>query len=162
MVNLGLKIFYLRTRERRLSQQAVADALGIRQATLSHVERGTSLPSAALMVELCRFYDVTPTYLLDADRGVIPRPTERWSSRDALVTTGMWIEARSEDLRPGADGTVLCPCRPGQRFFDDEAAGGVLRLAPSDTETDGERALVDRLQAELQAHPKRRHRVGGS
>ena len=51
MTRIGLKIFYLRTREQRLSQAQLAKALGIRQATLSHVEQGISLPSCTLLLQ---------------------------------------------------------------------------------------------------------------
>ncbi len=37
VARIGAKLYYLRTRERRLSQQQAADGLGIRQATLSHL-----------------------------------------------------------------------------------------------------------------------------
>src|SRR5690606_24196595 len=56
VAKLGLKVFYLRTREKRWSQQQVADALGVRQATLSHIEQGRSLPNCALLRALCEFF----------------------------------------------------------------------------------------------------------
>ena len=134
MARLGLKLFYLRTRERGLSQRQVADAVGVRQATLSHIEQGVSQPNSALLVQLCRFLDVTPTFLLDDERGILPRTAERWQNRDALVTTGDWIELPRDALAETPDGRLLCPIRAGEAFFDDEAVvrgwSGFGTLAP--------------------------------
>lgn len=166
MARLGLKIFYLRTRERKLSQQAVADSMGVRQATLSNIEQGVSLPSAPLLLELCKFYDVTPTFLVDEDRGVVPLPSERWRLRDALVTVGMWVEASSDEVVRLEDGKLLCPLRPGESFYDDEARHAREKSgrgksqrelkALFDTREDEERSLVRALNGELRTHPRRR------
>ena len=112
MARIGLKIFYLRTRVRQLSQQKMADAIGIRQATLSNIEQGISQPTTPLLLELCKYFDVTPTYLVDDARGVQPLPSERWSQRNALVAVGMWIEAPRVDVVDRGDGNVLCPLLP--------------------------------------------------
>lgn len=162
MARLGLKVFYLRTRERGLSQQAVADALGVRQATLSHIEQGQSQPSAALLVELCRYYDVTPTFLLDEERGVMPLLTERWRLRDALVTTGMWVEVAADSADPIDDQTLLCPMLPGSSFYDEEAAALRRRGAREELASRAkarqatEEQLAEELTQELRVHPRRR------
>ncbi|MHC5062503.1 MAG: helix-turn-helix domain-containing protein [Planctomycetota bacterium] len=166
MARLGLKLFYLRTRERKLSQQGVADRLGVRQATLSQIERGKVLPSCALLGELCRFFDVTPTFLLDEERGVLPLPTERWALRNALVSVGMWVEVDPETLVEGREGRKLAPMLEGGEFFD-EAAADVLRKAngrPAEKEIAAQRRalaaeeseLTRELEGELQQHPRRR------
>ena len=121
MARIGLKIFYLRTRVRQLSQQKMADAIGIRQATLSNIEQGISQPTTPLLLELCKYFDVTPTYLVDDARGVQPLPSERWSQRNALVAVGMWIEAPRVDVVDLGDGNVLCPLLPKEAFYDEEA-----------------------------------------
>lgn len=122
MASLALKLYYLRTRERGLSQDAVANAVGIRQATLSHIEQGLSQPSCEVLLALCRYYDVTPTWLLDEERGLVPLPTERWRNRNALVTVGMWVESPEDSLVPASDGKVLTPLLPSEAFYDQEAA----------------------------------------
>ena len=162
MARLGLKIFYLRTRERQMSQQALADALGIRQATVSQIEQGVAGPSCPLLLELCKFFDVTPTFLLEDERGVIPLPSERWSMRQALVTVGMWIEAPADAVLRTGDGKVLCPLLPGESFYDDEA----MRVRVQQRDAVAANAKMDRrqeelhmaraLQGELRAHPLRR------
>ena len=166
MARLGLKIFYLRTRERALSQQAVADAMGVRQATLSNIEQGVSLPSTPLLLELCKFYDVTPTFLIDEARGVVPLPTERWRLRDGLVTVGMWVEVSQNDVVELADGKFLCPLQSGESFYDDEAREAREKAGRNssqrelkalfDSREQVERALVRALHGELRAHPRRR------
>lgn len=168
MARLGLKVFYLRTREQKLSQQAVADAMNVRQATLSNIERGLSLPSVPLLVELSRFYDVTPTFLIDEERGVIPVASERWALRDALATVGMWVEAPRDSLVELPDGKLLCPLDSGEAFYDDDAkavreqcgADGGYREVELHVETrrNEEEALVSTLDAELNTHPRRRGR----
>jgi transcriptional regulator with XRE-family HTH domain len=168
VARLGLKVFYLRTRERCLSQQAVADALGVRQATLSNIERGVSMPSAPLLLELCRFYDVTPTYLIDEARGVVPLVSERWSLRDALATVGMWVEASRDSIVELEDGKLLCPLESGETFYDEDARvvrqqNGQARARESmeallEERRKQEEELIRILDEELQTHPRRRGR----
>jgi transcriptional regulator with XRE-family HTH domain len=164
---LNVKLFYLRTREKRVSQQAVADALDVRQATVSHLERGQSAPNSALLLDLCRYYDVTPTWLLDDERDIPPLPTERWSLRNALLTVGMWIEAPAKAVVRLKGGGVLCPLLPDAAFFDDEAAR-IRRDGKSDralrtalTNLAAQRAelqasLLAELEAEQARHPSQR------
>jgi transcriptional regulator with XRE-family HTH domain len=169
LARIGLKLFFLRTREREQSQQQVADALGIRQATLSHIEQGRSLPACELLLTLARFYDVTPTFLLDDGRGVLPLPSERWRNRNALATTGMWVEAPRDRIVSTRDGKALCPLLPGEAFYDDDAAqlrAGERGVAGVQQEVASaqaarhalEQELVRALQGELRAHPQRRRR----
>ncbi|MHC4077947.1 MAG: helix-turn-helix domain-containing protein [Planctomycetota bacterium] len=167
MTRIGLKIFYLRTREQQLSQQQLSKVLGIRQATLSHVEQGTSLPSCTLLLQLCKHFDVTPTYLLDDERDVVPLPTERWGLRNALVTVGMWIEAPEDAVVETADGKLLCPLQPREAFYDQEAMA--LRVEKGERargraavsrlrrrRRDASQELAIELKRELRTHPRRR------
>jgi transcriptional regulator with XRE-family HTH domain len=169
LARLGLKLFYLRTREKRVSQQDAADAIGIRQATLSQVERGRSSPNCALLLELCRFYDVTPTFLLDDERGPEPLPSERWSVRNALVTVGMWVEAPRSAVVAASEDKVLCPLLPGESFYDTEAAelrraAASQRAVERDLKSLSQRRRRDEartiraLDQELQLHPRQRGR----
>lgn len=150
MTNLNLKLYYLRTREKRMSQQAVADALGVRQATLSHLERGQSSPTSALLLMLCRHYDVTPTWLLDDERDIPPLPTERWRARNGLVTAGMWVEVPAGAVVQLDSAAVLCPLVAEAAFYDDEAAG-VRRSGNGEAAITAAMAKLLRQRAELQA-----------
>jgi transcriptional regulator with XRE-family HTH domain len=167
MARLGLKLFYLRSRERGLSQRQVAESIGVRQATLSYVEQGITMPNCALLLELSRFYDVTPTFLLDEARGVVPRVHERWRHRDALVTAGSYVEAPRTELVTTADGKILCPLLVGERFFDAEAVElrrGARSAEAADAAIDarmlerdrGEAELAAALEAELLAQTRKR------
>jgi len=162
LARIGLKVFYLRTRVRKQSQQKMADTIGVRQATLSNIEQGVSQPTTALLIELCKYFDVTPTYLVDEARGVEPLPSERWSQRNSLVTAGMWIEAPKTAVVDLGDGKMLCPLLPQEAFYDDEAKSeregrskeGVKKLQQK--RRGRERSLERMLQGELRAHPLRR------
>lgn len=165
MASLGLKLFYLRTREKKLSQREVAAQLGVRQATISHLEQGVTAPHWALIVDLCRFYDVTPTFLADESRGVVPRVTERWGLRNDLVTLGMWIESGGD---AGGDSQLL-RLDPGTAFYDEEAMS--IRREFEDAASSKQsleqhaaaqqakdQGLEEALRTELTQHPRRRGR----
>jgi transcriptional regulator with XRE-family HTH domain len=169
LASLGLKLFYLRTREKKLSQREVAAELGIRQGTVSFLEQGTTAPHWSLVVELCKFYDVTPTYLADESRGVVPRQTERWGLRDALVTLGMWIELGPDAVHELGN-KVLCELEPGSAFFDDEAVEIRRRYKREANSRQAleelrekyrleEKTLHKRLSNELTEHPRRRGKL---
>lgn len=157
------KLFYLRTRVRRQSQAAMAAALGLRQASISHFEQGLSAPSSTLLLELAKYFDVTPTYLLDDERGLVPAPTDRWSLRTALLTTGMWVEAPERALVTLPGGKVLCPLLAGEAFFDAEAAAARARSGergkgaqPPTRRRPRASALEREIASELAAQRKRR------
>ena len=167
MASLGLKLFYLRTREKKLSQREVAEHLNIRQATVSNLEQEVSAPHWALVVGLCQFYDVTPTYLADENRGIVPLPTERWGLRNALLTLGMWLEVDRDELEDIGGGKVLCQLPAGGTFYDDEAAAVRRRYKrPGNSQTAllelrkkhlaEERQLEASLRKEIEKHPRRR------
>ncbi len=50
--------------EKKLTQHALAKQLGINQASLSKIERGTVTPDALLLIDLSRFFHVTTDYIL--------------------------------------------------------------------------------------------------
>ena len=51
-------------RQRGLTQSALAEACGIRQATLSMIESGNTMPRVDTLGLLCRALDVSADYLL--------------------------------------------------------------------------------------------------
>ena len=167
MASLGLKIYYLRTREKRLKQSEVAKTLGVRQGTLSYIENDITSPQLALLLSLSEFFDVTPTFLADPERGVVPRPTERWGLRNSLVTLGMFVEVSEESVVALGDGRRLCRIGAGDSFFDAEAAAARTahgREADAQRvleEFDAARAAEEReleqaLAQERERHPRRR------
>ena len=50
--------------EKKLTQQALAEQLGINQTSLSKIECGASTPDALLLADLSRFFHVTTDYIL--------------------------------------------------------------------------------------------------
>jgi transcriptional regulator with XRE-family HTH domain len=121
MRRLHLKLFYLRTRLKREAQGVTAKTLGVRPATMSHLEQGRSLPTLPMLLALCKHYDVTPSYLLDDERPIDPANRDRWSERDSVVARGNWLEVPEGSMVTTHDGVRLVAVQPGARFYDGNA-----------------------------------------
>jgi transcriptional regulator with XRE-family HTH domain len=169
MRRLHLKLFYLRTRFKREPQGVTAKTLGVRPATMSHLEQGRSLPTLQMLDALCRHYDVTPTYLLDDDRPIEPRARDRWSEREAVISRGDWLEVPDGAAIKTADGMLLCPVMAGARFYSstahaqrmlchtkEQTADLGVRLSTGDRDSDHQ--LEELLRRELTAQRKPRAR----
>jgi len=68
MVNykdLGKRVKILR-RQLHLTQEQLAEKLGLSASFLGHIERGTRAASLETVVALCNVLDVSPEYLLTA------------------------------------------------------------------------------------------------
>lgn len=167
MRRLHLKLFYLRTRHKREPQGVTAKTLGVRPATMSHLEQGRSLPTLPMLDALCRHYDVTPTYLLDDDRPIEPQARDRWSERNVVIGRGDWLEVPDGAAIKTADGQWLCPVMGGARFYDstaqaqrmlcqsrDAAVELATTLASAEANTDHE--LEELLRRELLSQRKPR------
>ncbi|MGE3172410.1 MAG: helix-turn-helix domain-containing protein [Planctomycetota bacterium] len=115
---MHLKLFYLRTRLKREAQGVTAKILGVRPATMSHLEQGRSMPTLQMLLALCKHYDVVPTYLLDDDRPIEPTLRDRWSERDNFIVRGNWLEVPEGSWVTTNDGVKLCPVLAGARFYD--------------------------------------------
>lgn len=63
---IGSKIKALR-KEKRLSQQELAEKLNIDRTTLSKIENGESTPAAGILVELKRIFSISIDWLLTAN-----------------------------------------------------------------------------------------------
>ena len=63
MRRLHLKLFFLRTRLKREAQGVTAKILGVRPATMSHLEQGRSLPTLPMLPRTHGYYDLS----LDVD-----------------------------------------------------------------------------------------------
>lgn len=141
MRRLHLKLFYLRTRYKREPQGVTARILGVRPATMSHLEQGRSLPTLQMLMSLSRHYDVTPTYLLDDERGIEPQPRDRWSERNNLIARGHWLEVPDGAAISTNDGILLCPVMGGTRFYDSTAQAERILCQSKDE--------ADKLEASL-------------
>lgn len=121
MRRLHLKLFYLRTRVKREAQGVTAKILGVRPATMSHLEQGRSLPTLPMLLALCKHYDVTPTYLLDDERPIEPKGRDRWNERNDVVARGSWLEVGEGALVTAHDGARLVAVQAGSRHYDSAA-----------------------------------------
>ncbi len=61
-MDIGTRIKQLRT-ERRMSQETLAEALGVSRQAVGKWENGASLPSTANLLALCRLFDIPLTEL---------------------------------------------------------------------------------------------------
>lgn len=148
MRRLHLKLFYLRTRLKREAQGITAKILGVRPATMSHLEQGRSLPTLPMLLALCKHYDVTPTYLLDDDRPIEPATRDRWAERNNLLARGNWLEVQDGSWVTTNDGIRLCPVQSGARFYDASAQAQRMTCASG--------AAAKELEAALSAAAQQR------
>lgn len=63
--DLGSRVRMTR-REQKLTQEHLAEMLGISASFLGHIERGTRVASLETLVKLCNALNVAPEYLLRA------------------------------------------------------------------------------------------------
>jgi len=167
MRRLHLKLFYLRTRYKREPQGVTAKILGVRPATMSHLEQGRSLPTLPMLEALCKHYDVTPTYLLDDGRPIEPQARDRWSERNSVICRGDGLEVPAGAAIKTADGFSLCAVMGGARFYDSTAQAQRMLCQSRDeaeklentllqSEESRDTALEDLLRKELLAQRKPR------
>ena len=172
MRRLHLKLFYLRTRYKREPQGVTARVLGVRPATMSHLEQGRSLPTLPMLMALARHYDVTPTYLLDDDRLIEPQQRDRWTERNSVIARGHWLEVPDGAAIKTNDGVLLCPVMGGVRFFDstaqaerilckDKEAAEQLQSNLRDIDKGRDRELEEILLKELMGQRKPRSKTNG-
>ncbi len=145
MRRLHLKLFFLRTRYKREPQGVTAKTLGVRPATMSHLEQGRSLPTLSMLLALCEHYDVTPSFLLDDSRPIEPNPLDRWSERHAIIARGNWIEVPEGAVVKTTDGMMLCPVMNGARFYDSSAQAQRLLCNGPETINQLESSLAARV-----------------
>lgn len=67
-MSIGVRITKLR-KDSRLTQQELADKLGITRAALSHYEKDRREPDSDTLVKISDFFDVTTDYILGKTDG---------------------------------------------------------------------------------------------
>ena len=173
MRRLHLKLFFLRTRYKREPQGVTAKTLGVRPATMSHLEQGRSLPTLPMLMALCKHYDVSPTYLLDDERAIEPQPRDRLSERSSLIGRGDLLEVPDGAAIKAADGVWLCPVMAGARFYDSTAQAQrmlcqqtedaeKLESSLADAERTRDQELEELLTKELMGQRKPRGKKNGT
>lgn len=171
MQRLHLKLFYLRTRYKREPQGTTAKILGVRPATMSHLEQGRSLPTLPMLMALSKHYDVTATYLLDDDRPIEPQARDRLTHNKSVISRGDWLEVPEGAVIKTADGVLLCPVMDGASFYGATAQAqrilcrtreDVERLEMSLAQIDKHRDkdLEENLKKELLGQRKPRNKKG--
>ncbi|MBX3462116.1 MAG: helix-turn-helix transcriptional regulator [Planctomycetes bacterium] len=169
MRRLHLKLFYLRTRLKREAQGVTAKILGVRPATMSHLEQGRSLPTLPMLLALCTHYDVTPSYLLDDERPIDPGIRDRWSERGNVVGRGSWLEVPEGAMVTTHDGVRLVAVQPGARHYDaaaqaqrmtcpNAAAARQLEQTAATARQQQDRDLEEMLTRELMSQRKPRNK----
>ena len=68
MVDFGVKLKKLRQQE-NLTQQQLADRLGVTKSVISYYELQERYPSPEVLIKLASIFHVSTDYLLDIDRG---------------------------------------------------------------------------------------------
>lgn len=148
-MSLGLKLYYLRTRVKKVTQTTMAKDLRIRQATISNIEQGLSQPSLPLLRAFCRYFDVTPTYLIDEEGGIELGPSERWSHRHGLATAGQFLEVRANALQElDGTGSYLVAMLPGTPVYDEDAARKRATSGATELQQAYEKELAERSTRE--------------
>ena len=169
MRRLHLKLFYLRTRIKREAQGVTAKTLGVRPATMSHLEQGRSQPTLPMLLALCQHYDVTPTYLLDDDRPIDPRSRDRWTERENVIARGDWMEVPEGAMVTTHDGVRLVAVQAGVRYYDaaaqaqrmtcpNQAAASDLEENLAASQRSSDHDLEETLMRELLAQRKPRNK----
>ncbi len=93
---------YLR-KQRKETQEHLADALGVKRSTYSDYEQGKTEPTTGLLLKLSNHYSLTPTELLTVDLGT-PLFRERKSESPSVYHDGMRVvvvtvnEAQKENI----------------------------------------------------------------
>ncbi len=141
------KLIRLRRRE-GLSQEALAETLGVSRQAVSRWEQGTALPDSAKLLPCARYFGVSVDWLLDEARGWEDRPGQSRSltaHRQGIVRTasgvvlGTGVSVLLTIVVPGAlspiyvleDGKEYTGVAAFVRYYDVEwllVAGGVLVL----------------------------------
>lgn len=89
-------------KSKKLTQQDVADKIGISRASYSHIENDRNEPENAIVVKLAKFFDVSTDYLLGNDE------TPKWATQQDSIDLKAFLDG---NLNPSMnyDGDDLTP-----------------------------------------------------
>lgn len=73
MNHIGVRIRELRE-EQGISQQVLADSIGVKQTTISEIERGNNKPSWKNLQKLAQFFGVPLSQLIDEPVSPLRQP----------------------------------------------------------------------------------------
>jgi len=85
-VNFGIKLKTLRTSQ-KLTQQQLADRIGVAKSVVSYYESGDRYPSYDVLVKIARIFHTTTDYLLDVSKDSVIDVTGLSDEDIAVVRT---------------------------------------------------------------------------
>lgn len=85
-MNFGEKLRMLRTGQ-KLTQQQLADRLGVAKSVVSYYEAGERYPSYDVLVRIARIFHTTTDYLLDIKRERVIDVSDLTEDEIAAVTS---------------------------------------------------------------------------
>ena len=77
-------------KEKKLTQEKLAETLGVSNRTVSRWETGTNLPDISLLVEIADFYDVDVREIIDGERKseMMDQETREVAGKMAVLAEG--------------------------------------------------------------------------
>ena len=96
--DFGLRVRTLR-RQLKLTQEELAEKVGISASFLGHIERGTRVASLETLVALCITLRVTPQYLLQSSLGNEDYNVPQGLSADERATLSRFLHLAEEAVR---------------------------------------------------------------
>lgn len=91
-MNLSEKILYCR-KKAGLSQEALAEKLGVSRQAVSKWETGEAVPELSKLVLLAKTFDVTTDWLLSESEPETPPEPEVTPMPEAPAQSGSWVES---------------------------------------------------------------------
>lgn len=85
-MNFGIKLKTLRTSQ-KLTQQQLADRIGVAKSVVSYYESGDRYPSYDVLVRIARIFHTTTDYLLDVSKDCVVDVTGLSEEEIAVVRT---------------------------------------------------------------------------
>lgn len=91
IMSFGTRITNLR-KNLKLTQQELADKLGISRAALSHYEKDRRDPDSDTLIKLSEFFDVSIDYLLKGEdyrskaKEILDNPETQYAARDGEIS----------------------------------------------------------------------------
>lgn len=85
-MNFGIKLKTLRTSQ-KLTQQQLADRIGVAKSVVSYYESGDRYPSYDVLVRIARIFHTTTDYLLDVSKDSVVDVTGLSEEDIAVVRT---------------------------------------------------------------------------
>ena len=86
-MNFGVKLKALRTGQ-NLTQQQLADRIGVAKSVVSYYESGDRYPSYDVLVRIAKIFSTTTDYLLDVSKNCVIDVTGLPSEDIAVVRAG--------------------------------------------------------------------------